>query len=565
MQNAEANRDVSVFLGGSRKSMMRRSWITWALLGLGLLLWLALACNLPVWLPNEPGGGNSGGLADGASLTFTPFLPSQTPAPLIYCTPPPCGAGEEYYCPGNCPGGCGTICRSVLGSVSPVQPITPTASPMIMCTPPLCKTDEVFFCPEECPGGCGTGCATPTLPPATSTYLPGRQKPPHYPFPQHTRYVSGSILPNHRSQDELDRTVGEFYDQWKSIYLVQGCGEGRYFVNINAGSRASDQTTVSEAHGYGMMLSALMAGYDSQARKIFDGFFLYYKDHPSRFSPGLMAWKQVNCQNAGGDDSATDGDLDITFALLLADRQWGSAGTINYRQEAEQAFYMVKYHLVNRETYTLLLGDWVTPRDPKYYYTTRSSDFIMDHLRSFRSVTGDPFWRKVIDASYDLVGTLQSSYSPGAGLLPDFIQDISGDPRPAEANFLESTTDGQYGYNACRVPWRLGTDYLLSGDGRGLLALTRLNEWVRGAAKDDPANIVDGYDLQGNPLAGHQSNHLAFVAPFGVSAMAASNNQEWLNRLWDVVSSRPIKDEGYYGDTIKLLTMIVMSGNWWGP
>ena len=42
-----------------------------------------------------------------------------------------------------------------------------------------------------------------------------------------------------------------------------------------------------------------------------------------------MAWAQnQSCQNVSGPDSATDGDLDIAYALLLADRQWAINGAI---------------------------------------------------------------------------------------------------------------------------------------------------------------------------------------------------------------------------------------------
>ena len=35
--------------------------------------------------------------------------------------------------------------------------------------------------------------------------------------------------------------------------------------------------SVSEGHGYGMMLVAYMAGYDSEAQAIFDNLFRFYK------------------------------------------------------------------------------------------------------------------------------------------------------------------------------------------------------------------------------------------------------------------------------------------------
>ncbi|MBK7196651.1 MAG: hypothetical protein IPH80_29580 [Myxococcales bacterium] len=48
-----------------------------------------------------------------------------------------------------------------------------------------------------------------------------------------------------------------------------------------------------------------------------------------------MAWAQdAACHTAPGATTATDADLDIAYALLLADRQWGSAGAIDYRGAA---------------------------------------------------------------------------------------------------------------------------------------------------------------------------------------------------------------------------------------
>jgi endo-1,4-beta-D-glucanase Y len=58
-------------------------------------------------------------------------------------------------------------------------------------------------------------------------------------------------------------------------------------VEINDDEMAE---TVSEAHGYGMILAVLMAGYDDKAKEYFDGMYWYYKAHPSEITPYLMAW-----------------------------------------------------------------------------------------------------------------------------------------------------------------------------------------------------------------------------------------------------------------------------------
>ncbi len=394
---------------------------------------------------------------------------------------------------------------------------------------------------------------------------------PRYPFGGHTfAYSPGTIHPADVPRLRLDVDTAAFYKAWKERYLVKGCGPDRYYVFTNAGENAAgigqESISSSEGHGYGMMITALMAGFDPNARTYFDGLYRFFKDHPSSVSPHLMAWNQVRgCGNlpAGGTDSATDGDLDIAYALILADRQWGSDGTINYLQEAVRVIDAIRDKEINPATSVVLLGGFATRSSPAYYYGTRSSDFMPDHFRAFQTVSHDSVWTRVVDAGYELTRTLQAKFSPTTGLLPDFIQNTNTSPVPARSGYLESTGDGQYSYNACRVPWRLATDYVVSGDPRALQAVELINAWIRRETGENPALIHDGYDLHGARMSSDSS--LAFVAPFAVSAMVGAQNQRWLNALWHYVVGTPLDASDYYGNTIKMLSMIVVSGNWWSP
>lgn len=402
--------------------------------------------------------------------------------------------------------------------------------------------------------------------------LPGA---PRQPFGSHrTRYTSGSILPATVAQARRDSATGLFYEKWKSRYLVTGCGDGRAYVFVNAdgsdtgGNRDPDSISVSEGHGYGMLITVLMAGYDPQARAYFDGFYRFLRDHPSRHSPQLMAWNQITgCANAtrgdDGSDSATDGDVDIAFALSLADRQWGSEGPINYLEEARRMIRAIREHEINPSTHLPLLGDWATVAEPAYYYGTRPSDFMPDHFRVFRAVASDIAWTVVVDSGYRLLRSVQEKFSPEAGLVPDFIKDTNTTPRPVEPWYLETSDDGHFSYNACRVPWRVATDYLTSGDSRARDLVRPMTAWFRHAAQDTPRRIGDGYDLGGEAFS-HQ-RAMAFVAPLGVAAMVDAQNQQWLDALWAEIVRTPREDEEYYGNTLKMLAMIVLSGNWWTP
>lgn len=393
---------------------------------------------------------------------------------------------------------------------------------------------------------------------------------PQHPFGRNTpRHPAGTIQPNDVSPPGLTEATAAFYNAWKARYLVNGCGADRYYVYVNADRRSSGvnrtSISISEGHGYGMLITALMAGVDPDAQRYFDGLYWFFKDHPSNVSPYLMAWNQVRgCGDLQGDggDSATDGDLDIAYALILADRQWGSGGRINYLQEAVRVINAIHREL-NPVTSLMLMGGFAAPSSSRYYYGTRSSDFMPDHFRAFRAVTQDGTWTSVIDAGYRLISRLQANFSPTAGLVPDFIENTNLSPRPAKPHYLESSRDGKYSYNACRVPWRLATDYLVSGDTRALRALEPINTWIRRTAQENPGRIRDGYDLGGAPLS--RDTSMAFVAPFAVAAMADAENQAWLNELWRFIVDSPVSESDYYGNTIKMLAMIVISGNWWAP
>lgn len=406
----------------------------------------------------------------------------------------------------------------------------------------------------------------PTSQPAAPTNVPAAKPAdaePKRPFPQHTTYAAGSIKPSHRTQAELDKAVRDAYRLWKISYLKTGCGAGRSHVDPGAGVPGG-ATAVSEGQGYGMLITALMAGADPDAKRIFDSSYAFARDHPSAGSPDLMAWKQVaGCADLvpGATHSATDGDMDIAYALLLADRQWGSDGPINYRAAALRAIAALKERALSPQSHIPLLGDWVSPSDPRYGAGARSSDLMPDHMRAFAAASGDAEWTRAADASYALIASLQGKYSPQTGLLPDFVQDVGGAPAPAEPKYLEAESDGRYGYNACRTPWRLATDLLVSGDQRALAALRPINRWARAATGGDPGRIVGGYQLDGAPAS--DTYELAFAAPLGVGAMVDADNQAWLNALWDQVAGSSVK--GYYPDTLRLLSMIVMSGNWWSP
>ncbi|MGW4650125.1 glycosyl hydrolase family 8 [Kitasatospora sp. NPDC004289] len=382
---------------------------------------------------------------------------------------------------------------------------------------------------------------------------------PAVPFGSHQfAYAAGTLKPT-GAQGTLDQQVIDKYNAWKSAFLKQNCGNGWYQVI----SPDADHPYVAEAQGYGLVVTALMAGADANARTAFDGLLKFVLAHPSVNNKDLLAAEQdVNCKSVNGSDSATDGDMDVAYGLLLADKQWGSTGTYNYKDLAVKHINAIKASEVNPTTKLLLLGDWSSSGD-QYYYISRSSDWMIDHFRAFRKATGDASWDTIRTAHQNLITSQQTKYAASTGLLADFVVNTNTTPKPAPGEVLESANDGDFGWNACRDPWRIGADAVTSGDSASLASARKINSWIKSKTGGNANAIVTGYKLNGTAF--DSGNDMAFTAPFAVAAMTDPGSQAWLDALWAKMVATQITPSVYYGGSVQLQTMIVASGNYWVP
>ena len=368
------------------------------------------------------------------------------------------------------------------------------------------------------------------------------------PFPQagKIKYYSESLS---MPQNKMNKYVTAFYDHWKSKYLVESKEHpGDYKIIIN-----KKGVTVSEAMGYGMLIMVQIAGYDPEAKKLFDGLNSFRKRYPSKFNKAFMCWQVRRESKPKKDDSATDGDLDIATALLMASEQWHEK---HYAAEALKIIKAAEKDLL-RNDFSLRLGDWDT--DEEGAPAVRPSDFTTAHFQLFAQKTGNKTWQKVEEKCYSILNELQDNYAQKTGLIPDFaIMNTGNKWKPAKPNFLETKNDGAYYYNSCRLPWRLGTSVLIYNNPVAKKILTRIIDWV--ATKiPEPKNFKGGYDLNGKPLETYDEP--TFTAPITVAAMAVGN-QKWANKGFDFIKNYKVD---YFSDSINLLSMMVLTHNYWLP
>lgn len=379
------------------------------------------------------------------------------------------------------------------------------------------------------------------------------------PYPQAISYPN-CIKPNNVTQAAMNTSVSSYYDYWKSKYLKNNLTSlpGGYYVkgDITGGADGYTPLGSSEGQGYGMVITVLMAGYDPNAHTIYDGLFKTARAYRSSQNNNLMGWVVADKATAQGHfDSATDGDIDIAYSLILAHYQWGSGGTINYLNEAKK---MINSGLKVSNVTTnnrLNLGDW----DAKSALNTRPSDWMMSHMRAFYQETNDATWLNVINNLYAVFTQFSNAYSPTTGLISDFV--VKNPPEPAPMNYLDEFPEtNEYNYNACRVPLRIVMDYALYGSADALTISNKLVTWIKQKTGGNPTSIIDGYKLNGSNSG--SGTEAVFIAPFVAASVTSANNQAFLNSGWTYLKTAK---SGYYSDSYSLLCQLFISGNWWKP
>jgi MYXO-CTERM domain-containing protein len=341
------------------------------------------------------------------------------------------------------------------------------------------------------------------------------------PFPQNVAYPFG--FRTTRITADNARTQ---YELWKSRYLKTDCGNGYYRVEFGSPTG----TTVSEGMGYGMVLTAY---YGDKAE--FDGLWKFVQKNTN--ANGVMGWK-VDCngyvQSEGGQSSATDGDLDIAFALRVAIDQWGDA----YRQPFTTFLAAVKSHDFTTASNGRVIatsGDWGGNGNTSYW--------MPGYYRVFQEYAGDGFWTKAASDAYAL---LLASRNATTGFVGNSV-DANG------AN-LENQVD----YNGCRIPWRVATDYVWYGTAEAKNFDDKLTDW---ASSRGIQNLVDGYLVDGTAQGQwHESN--PWTGGWAAGAMTkdqshVDNFATWFNGC--------APDDNYYSTSLRALYMLTLTGNFWRP
>jgi hypothetical protein len=167
---------------------------------------------------------------------------------------------------------------------------------------------------------------------------------------------------------------------------------------------------------------------------------------------------------------------------------------------------------------------------------------------------------RAADTVYALIDQL-NAHNSNTGLIPDFATGRPCRPDPTGGGADENNNFIHYSYNACRVPWRIATDFVHHQTSKAEIQINKISSWLRGATGSNPEYIMGGYKLDGTPLVSSTAD-MPFIAPFAAGMLADAANQNFLNATWGVIKNARTSS---YGAGIQLLCMYLITGNWKAP
>jgi len=384
------------------------------------------------------------------------------------------------------------------------------------------------------------------------------------PFPQHVSYAPNSIKPDHVSQADLDAAVIACYQAWKSAFVLADAEAGRAYLRTGLKRHFLRYRILASAEGQAsaMLICTLMAGFDADAQGWFDKLYAFCRAHPSTRDPDLMSWQVIaNAFPYHALESSTNADMLIAYALLMADRQWGSDGLVNYKACALRIIEAIKSKCLHPKSKHLLLGSWVAENQPDSYNSTRSADTMPAVLAAFYHASQDKTWKLVSQRMLSLLKESIAKNGPQTGLAPEIIFVADNHAGEEHIDQTDKSPEDSFGVESCRLLQHLGLAFLFTADEPLQTILKPVNAWIVNACAGDPEQIKARYSLKGEALT--DESDLALTAAFCVAAMCTPKNQAWLNKLWDNISSRESDPRDSYGSTLKLLALLAISANWW--
>jgi oligosaccharide reducing-end xylanase len=263
--------------------------------------------------------------------------------------------------------------------------------------------------------------------------------------------------------------------------------------------------------------------------------------------------------NFGQNGPAPDGDEYFAAALYLADRRWGSAGGVNYEQEADAITSSMLHNAGTQGGRTAIIdpqsnmvvffpqGNSAMFSDPSYHLPAFYEIFAQDG-----AAADSARWRQIAQTSRQF---FVSSANGTTGLHPDYAN-FNGTPNTGGGG----QTHDQFRYDAWRVIMNMTIDYVWgSADARLKTQVEKYHQFFGSRlGQDNVRNAL--YLLNGNVAGDDSGSSTALTATLASGALisGAANRMEFVDNLWNV--GQQSGTYRYYQESVYLLGLLATSG-----
>lgn len=345
----------------------------------------------------------------------------------------------------------------------------------------------------------------------------------------------------------MDQLINKAWDGYIKHFINL---DGRVFRPLN------NMDTVSEGQAYALLLASMLGD-----RQTFTKVMNWTEKHLCRkekFGDNLFAWHWKPEKGVVDWNSASDANIDYALALILAYQKWEDA---TYLEKAK----LILADILDLETTVfkgkryLLPGNW---RNGNGSYVINPSYFSPAHFRIFYKVTGDYRWMELVEGSYHVILTVSRNFEgkKGVGLIPDWIA------IGTEGNFISAEGFSNiHSWDAIRIPWRVGLDYLWFHDQRARQYLEDIvyfftQEWNRHGGK-----FFVEYFYEGNPVKKFESPAAYAMSLVAFEALKSPLADDILKRIVSTFNAEEkyFQDKkDYYQNSLVLLGLIVHKHQW---
>lgn len=240
------------------------------------------------------------------------------------------------------------------------------------------------------------------------------------------------------NKDDIKNKLNEYYASclmplYKNGYLTSG----------------NDQN--SESEGYALLQSYWAGNGDAFAKVL-----SWTNANLKHSDDNLFAWKfDVSGHVTVLDqNSATDADTDIAYALLMAGSQWKNQSYIDEGRQVAASIWDRETTEIGGTRY-LLAGAWANQTDrlvvnPSYYSPQA--------YRTFAIFDTTHDWNKLVNDSYVLLSKASAFLGTDPPLVPNWVQIEK--PSGSFVKYEDKPQASDFGYDAFRTLWRASFDQL---------------------------------------------------------------------------------------------------------